>query len=110
MLMSFGIAKLGATPTWCLWSSAISVTLFLLLYWVVDVRQTTKWAELLRPAGQNTLLTYLLPDIFYAAFGSAFFAAWLSYGWPGAARALIFTALMLAAAAVLTRMRVRMAL
>ncbi len=110
MLMGFGIAKLGATPTWCLWSSAISVTLFLLVYWAVDVKLMTRWAEFLRPAGQNTLLTYLLPDIFYAAFGSSFFAAWLGYGWPGAARALLFTALMLAAAAVLTRMRVRMAL
>jgi len=110
MLMRFGIAKLGATPTWCLWTSAISVTLFLLLYWVVDVRLMTRWAEFLRPAGQNTLLTYLLPDIYYAAFGSSLFAVWLGSGWPGAAGALLFTALMLALSAALTRMKVRMAL
>ena len=51
MLIRFGISKLGATPTWCLWCSAISVVLFLGLYWIVDVKHATRWAEFVRPAG-----------------------------------------------------------
>jgi len=110
MLMGFGIGKLGATPTWCLWCAAISVVLFLALYWVVDVKQMTRWAEFVRPAGANTLLTYLLPDIYYAAFGVSYLAAWLGAGWPGVARSVVFTALMLALAGLLTRWKIRMQL
>ena len=84
--------------------------LFLGLYWAVDVKGMTAWAEFARPAGSNTLLTYLLPDVFYAAFGVTYLAAWFGYGWMGVLRAVVFTALMLAAATVLTRLRVRMQL
>lgn len=109
-LAGFGIAKLGGTPTWCLWSCAISVALFLPLFWTVDVKGMISWAGFVRPAGQNTLLTYLLPDIYYAAFGFTALAGRFGMGWPGAARSLVFTAAMLAVAAALTRMKIRLAL
>lgn len=109
-LMGFGISKLGATPTWCLWCAASSVVLFLGLYWLVDIRGATAWAAFAKPAGENTLLTYLLPDFWYAAFGSFNLGIWAKYGWPGALQSLIFTMVMLGAAAVLTRYRVRMQL
>ncbi len=107
---TFGVTKLGATPTWCLWCSAISATLVLALYWLVDVRGFTRWAAFARPAGSNTLLTYLLPDIFYAAFTVAWIGAPFDAGLPGAARATVFTALMLGWAALMTRWRVRLQL
>lgn len=109
-LMGFGISKLGATPTWCLWCAASSVVFFLGLYWLVDIRGVTAWAAFAKPAGENTLLTYLLPDFWYAAFGSFNLGIWAKYGWPGALQSLIFTMVMLGAAAVLTRYRVRMQL
>jgi hypothetical protein len=57
-------------------------------------------------------LTYLLPDLFYYSAGMVYLylPAQLSAGWPGAVRSVVFTALMLAAAAVLTRYKVRMQL
>jgi hypothetical protein len=49
-----------ATPPWCLLSSAITVALWALLYWVIEVRGPARWAALLEGAGQNALTAYLL--------------------------------------------------
>lgn len=107
-----GISKNAATPSWCLLCSGIGVTLFLVLYWLVDVRGWRSWAFFAKPAGSNTLLTYLLPDIFYYTIGfSAFYRALVpNRGMPGAIRSAVFTACILAASWLLTRMRIRMQL
>lgn len=110
LFAGLGVAKNAGTPAWCLWCSAISVLLFLGLYWLVDVKGVAAWAKFARPAGANTLLTYLLPDIFYAAVGYSVWSAWLGAGWTGVARSVAFTAVMLGAAALLTRWKVRMQL
>ncbi len=108
-----GISKNRGTPTWSLWSIAASVIVFASLYWICDVRHRAAWANFLRPAGSNTLLTYLVPDLYYfavAATATTWFRTHLAYGFPGVLRACITTALMLAMAAMLTRARVRLQL
>jgi hypothetical protein len=105
-LAPLGISKIRATPTWSLYSVGAAVLLFTVLYWICDVKEHTAWAFFTRPAGANTLLTYLLPDFYYlitALVGVSYFGTHLNYGWPGAARSAAFTALMLAAAALLTK-------
>jgi heparan-alpha-glucosaminide N-acetyltransferase len=52
--------KIFATPPWCLLSSAITVAVWALLYWIIDVRGSAGWAALLEGAGQNALTAYLL--------------------------------------------------
>ncbi len=113
LLTPLGISKIRATPTWCLYSIAASILLFTALYWLCDVRKQTTWAVFARPAGANTLLTYLLPDFFYfclSLFGISYFTTHFNHGLPGAVKAALFTACMLAIAAVLTRWRVRLQL
>ncbi len=108
-----GISKNRATPTWSLWSIAASVAVFTLLYWICDVRRRSAWAAFLMPAGSNTLLTYLIPDITYFlifATGTTWFRTHLSFGAPGVLRAFVSTAILLAIAALLTRARVRLQL
>jgi predicted acyltransferase len=107
-----GISKNRATPTWCLYSAAIGTVLFMALYWIADVKGIKRWAAFVKPAGSNTLLTYLLPDLFYYSAGIAYLylPAQLNAGWPGAVRSVVFTGLILAAAAVLTRWKVRLQL
>jgi heparan-alpha-glucosaminide N-acetyltransferase len=61
--------KVFATPPWCLLSSAITVAVWALLYWIIDVRGLVRWAVLLEGAGQNALTAYLLAfvlDVFLA--------------------------------------------
>jgi heparan-alpha-glucosaminide N-acetyltransferase len=110
LLTPLGISKIRATPTWGLYSAAAATLCFLLLYWVCDVQKHSRWAQPVRPAGSNTLLTYLLPDLFYFAFGGLAAMNLWRYGWPGVARSLLFTGLMICLAATFTRLRIRMQL
>ena len=110
-LSPLGISKIRATPTWSLYSTGCSILLFTLLYWICDVKRATGWARFVRPAGENTLLTYLLPDFYFfiaAASGFTYFATHLNSGLPGALRCAFFTALILLLSALLTKWKVRL--
>jgi heparan-alpha-glucosaminide N-acetyltransferase len=112
LLRGLGISKIRATPTWCLFTIAFAVAAFALLYWICDVLKETGWAFAFRPAGSNTLTTYLLPDYwdFLGVFGITFFGSHYRSGWGGVGKSLLFTCFILAIAALLTRLKVRLAL
>ena len=61
-----GINKNAATPTWCLWSAALTCLAWMLLYLVIDVAGFQCWTILVRPAGANPLLAYFLHPIIVA--------------------------------------------
>jgi len=61
----FIISKIQATPSWGLICNGISMLLFALLYWIIDIKEHIKWTFFLKPAGENSLTTYLAPDIIY---------------------------------------------
>jgi heparan-alpha-glucosaminide N-acetyltransferase len=108
-----GISKIRATPTWSLWSVGAAILFFIFLYWVCDVKRRTGWAFLIRPAGSNALLTYLLPDLWYfltATFGITYLDTHLSLGWPAVIKTVVFTLVMLALASILTRAKIRLQL
>jgi predicted acyltransferase len=109
-LSPLGISKNHDTPAWCLLSAGAGALMFLALYWLADVRHRTRWAAFVHPAGSNTLLTYLLPDIWYAIPALAALGEPWSSGPAGAVRSLVFTGVMLALAAVLTRAKIRLQL
>ncbi len=113
ILTPLGISKIRATPTWSLYSIGAAVLLFTALYWVCDVRKKTAWAAFVRPAGANTLTTYLLPDFWFyilVAAGIHYFDLHFNYGVPGVVRCVIFTAFILAVSGLLTRLGVRLRL
>jgi heparan-alpha-glucosaminide N-acetyltransferase len=45
--------------------NGISMILFSLLYWIIDIKKLTRWTFFLKPTGENSLTTYLAPDILY---------------------------------------------
>jgi predicted acyltransferase len=111
--MPLGISKIRATPTWALWSIGASILLFTFLYWLCDLKGKTRWAMLLKPAGSNTLLTYLLPDLWYflfAALGVTFLDTHITLGWPAVVKTLAFTIFILLLSSLLTRLRFRLQL
>ncbi|MFZ2339874.1 MAG: DUF5009 domain-containing protein [Bacteroidales bacterium] len=61
----FIISKIQATPSWGLVCTGISILAFTIIYVTSDVFGKTRWAEFFRPAGENSLTTYLAPDILY---------------------------------------------
>jgi heparan-alpha-glucosaminide N-acetyltransferase len=110
LLTPLGISKIRATPSWCLFCAGACTLFFLALYWLADIKGITRWADCLKPAGSNTLLTYMLPDIFYATFGLYYLSAYMGERWLGAFRSLVFTAFILAWTAGLSRLKVRLQL
>lgn len=61
----FILSKIQATPSWGLVCSGISFFVFVLIYIITDVFRKSSWAAFFRPAGENSLTTYLAPDILY---------------------------------------------
>ena len=59
----YGISKNNATPSWCLWSCAITAALWFLFYLVCDVRPVKTISRPLALAGQNVLLAYLISEM-----------------------------------------------
>ena len=64
----FIISKIQGTPSWVLICSGISMILFSALYLIIDIGGREKWASFFKPAGRNSLTTYLAPDILYYLF------------------------------------------
>jgi heparan-alpha-glucosaminide N-acetyltransferase len=111
VLTPLGISKIRATPTWSLYSIGAAVLAFALLYWICDVRRWTGWAFFVRPAGENTLTTYLLPDLWYflsISFGITFLNTHFVSGWPAVVKTFAFTFIILGVAWGLTKSKVRL--
>jgi hypothetical protein len=112
LLAPLGISKVRATPTWCLYTIAFAVPAFALLYWLCDIKKKIGWAFAFRPAGSNSLLTFLLPTywgMMLSLLAVPSFLDRLRYGWRGIAISILFTCLMLAISAALTRNKIRLA-
>jgi heparan-alpha-glucosaminide N-acetyltransferase len=60
------LAKLGATPAWLFLCSAFTILAFLAIYWLADVKRKANWFNVIKPAGTDTLLCYLIPYFMYA--------------------------------------------
>lgn len=61
----FIISKIQGTPSWTMICNGISMIVFSLLYFIMDIHKKVKWASIFKHAGQNSLTTYLAPDIIY---------------------------------------------
>ncbi len=56
----YGINKNSATPSWCLWSCAITATLWVGFYMISDLLPLRALSKPFAIAGENVLLAYLL--------------------------------------------------
>ena len=106
----YGLSKIYATPSWALYSIGWSSLVFVIVHWLVEVKGIKKWSEFLKPAGTNPLLTYILPFIYYAAFGFGIWPAALNQGILGILRSLVFSLAILWVANLLTKRGVRLRL
>jgi heparan-alpha-glucosaminide N-acetyltransferase len=67
------LAKLGATPAWLFLCSAITILAFTAIYWLADVYKKANWFNIIKPAGTDTLLCYLMPYFIYSILQAAHF-------------------------------------
>ncbi len=89
----WGISKIHGTPSWVANCTAISLLVFLLLYWLCDRWKRVEWTALIVPAGRSTLTCYLIPYWVYAGMMLTGFH-WpdsLSTGAVGILRSILFS-------------------
>lgn len=61
----FIISKIYGTPSWASICNGISILVFAILFYLVDILKKDHWVRVLLPAGQNSLTTYLVPTVIY---------------------------------------------
>jgi len=61
----FIFSKILATPSWGLFCNGISIGLFALIYYLIDVLKISFFTSVFEKAGRNALTTYLAPDFIY---------------------------------------------
>jgi predicted acyltransferase len=109
----YGVSKIRATPSWSVYSAAISCLVFAGLYWLMDVQRVRRWAHFLRPAGENPLLVYILPGIVMCTLGLlnvTFLDDHLGAGMPRVFRALVMAAALVYVAKFLGKAGLRLKL
>lgn len=110
----FIISKIMGTPSWAMLCIGISMVVFALLFYLLDIKKWSLWSKAFLPAGQNSLTTYLAPDLIY-------FTIWLSGSnilfykqsgqpWLAIAGSLVWAFLMIGFAALLAKMKIRLKL
>jgi heparan-alpha-glucosaminide N-acetyltransferase len=72
----FGINKIRATPAWCFACALLTTVTWVVLYWLMDVRGHRAWSVIVRPAGTNPLLAYILHPMLYLIAGIAGIPLW----------------------------------
>jgi heparan-alpha-glucosaminide N-acetyltransferase len=108
----YPISKIGATPPWALYCAALCSGLFVLLYWLIEMRQVSRWTALVQPAAANPLVTYLLPIVLVTLMHYLHLHWWpaLMHGAGAIAFSLLFAAVMVALVAVLNNYNVKLKL
>ena len=105
----YGISKNNATPSWCLWSCAITALLWLGFYFVTDVRPVKWISKPFSAAGQNVLLAYLFSEMLPSPFGLIHFDTHPGLAWY-VFRCAAWAALLLWLTAGLNRLGFRLKL
>ncbi len=92
-----GINKIEATPTWGLFSAAITVLVWIGLYATMDILGFRSWSIVVRPAGASPLVAYLLhPIVLWALTLSGWAGAVLDYKQSASVAVCMFGSLVMA--------------
>ncbi len=68
------ISKIRETAPWLFLCSGLTIMGFILVHWLVSSKSKSGWFALIKPAGTNTLLCYLIPYFVYAFFSASGFS------------------------------------
>ncbi len=109
----FGVSKVGATPSWCLYSAGICAILYAILYVIIEEKKRVKWANFFMPAARDPLLIYVLAGILiYISylFGFWYRPEFLGSGILGILYTIVFSVVMLYLVKLLNRVGVKLRL
>ena len=105
-----GISKIYATPAWVFVCMGISILVFELLIFLVDVKGKKDWFKWIKPAGTSTLTCYLIPYVLYAVMGIMHFhyPHFLNAGVGGLIRSVLISFLVIGIVAFLEKKKLRL--
>lgn len=110
----YGIDKIDATPSWALLSTSICILIFMLIYWIMDIKEKPLAYGFFKPVAVNPLLAYLLHVMFIYVFRLVglmpFYSAELGHGLIGIFRSLAYTGFIYLTTALLSKTGFRLKL
>lgn len=110
----FIVSKIYGTPSWAMICNGVSMLIYVLLYFIVDVLGRYRWANMFGAAGKNSLTTYLAPDVIYfVCWGwgiPLFFYKQETSQFLAVAGSLVWAMTMIGFAIVLTKIHIRLKL
>lgn len=110
----FIISKIKGTPSWAMLCNGISMIVFGTLYFILDMKKWRQWSKPFKPAGQNSLTTYLAPDLIYFTIWSlgsnVLFYKQADNTWLCVGGSLLWAFAMIGFAALLARINIRLKL
>ena len=62
----WGISKIQGTPSWLAVCIGIGFLLFVILFYIADLKKKVNWAKIIGPAGTATLTCYMIPYFVYS--------------------------------------------
>lgn len=97
---------------WLFLCSAFTLIAFTVIYWIADLQGKKDWFKIIKPAGTDTLLTYLIPYFVYAfmVFFSINLPDFLLTGIVGLIKSLLLAMLCVGITYVLNNSFVRLKL
>lgn len=103
------LAKIGATPPWVFYVTAIAIAMYALLTWLVSLGKAS-WFDVIKPAGTATLTTYLIPYLSYALadITGIILPDWFTYGFMGIANCLCFAFVIIGVTYLLGRIHIKL--
>jgi len=103
------LAKLGATPTWVFFVTAISIGTYAILSWLAEIGKAS-WFNVIKPAGTATLTCYLIPYVWYglADITGIILPDWLTHGFMGIVKCLCFALLIIGITYLLGRIHIKL--
>jgi hypothetical protein len=104
------INKIQATPSWLFYTLAILFPLFGLIYWISDVKKTTRLFDIIMPAGNATLTCYMIPYIWYSIIQIAgiHYPGFMRTGIVGLVCSLLFSLIIIQIARLLVKCSIKL--
>ncbi len=103
------LSKIGATPPWIFYVTAIAVGMYALLTFMSE-RGWAGWMKVIAPAGTATLTCYLVPYFAYALMGFVGFSFpdWSIHGVAGIVKCLCFSLVVIGVTWLLGRLNIKL--
>jgi len=103
------LAKLGATPTWVFFVTAIAIGTYAILSWLAEIGKAS-WFNVIKPAGTATLTCYLIPYVWYgfADITGYILPDWLTHGFMGIVKCLCFALVIVGITYLLGRIHIKL--